>query len=106
MGERACAERNRNVTANFYGWRMSPVCERFANLGGGGGIPPGFSAASPEPFGAHIFYYDMPCHGSHLVSVCGTGGPVVVSQRKERSPTVLATPARYQFCLPPQLIVD
>ena len=50
------------------------VCERFANLGGGGGgFPPGFSGASPEPFGAHIFH-DMPCHVSHLVSVCGTGG--------------------------------
>ena len=35
----------------------------------------GLSAASPEPFGAHIFH-DMICHGSHLVSVCGTGGPV------------------------------
>ena len=55
------------------------ICERFANLGGGGGFPPGFSAASPEPFGAHIFH-DMPCHVSHLVSVCYTGGNVQVSQ--------------------------
>ena len=92
--ERACAERNRKVTANF---GEDEDDEYFANgsqiWDGGGGstlrtvrkiweedeeerVPPaGYSAASPEPFGAHIVH-DMSCHVSHLVSVCGTGGHV------------------------------
>ena len=78
MGGRVLPKTHNQVMAGNGG--KHTFCERFANLGGGGGFPPGpgFSAASPEPFGAHMFH-DMPCHVSHLVSVCGTCGHLQVS---------------------------